>query len=213
MPDSKPDAVGAAQRRQVALSRWDNEGGAGTDSPQERVTSGEDYSDIPEFTHTELVRLRMRVIALENLVMALFAEASDRQNDLAREMATYISPRPGFTTHPLTINAANQMIHLVERASQFRERPPAAIPYERTAVFNEDTLPAGLRREHRTKPGVWGVIRVLDGRVRYRVLDPVSELILEPGHPGLVRPDQPHFVEPLGSVRIQIEFYSQLPDL
>ncbi|MGB9119775.1 MAG: DUF1971 domain-containing protein [Candidatus Angelobacter sp.] len=23
------------------------------------------------------------------------------------------------------------------------------------------TLPVGLRREHRTKPGVWGVIRVL----------------------------------------------------
>jgi tellurite resistance-related uncharacterized protein len=195
----------------VALSRWDNEGGAGTDSPQEPVASGEDFSDVPEFTHTELVRLRMRVIALENLMMALFAEASDRQSDLAREMATYISPRPGFTPHPLTINAANQMIHLVERASHFRERPPAPIPYERTAVFNEDTLPAGLRREHRTKAGVWGVIRVLDGRVRYRVLDPVSEVILEPGHPGLVRPEQPHFVEPLGPVHLQIEFYNRLP--
>ncbi len=213
MPDSKPDALSAAQRRQVALSRWDNEGGAVIDTPQECVTSDEDFSSVPEFTHTELVRLRMRVIALENLVMALFAEASDRQSDLAREMATYISPRPGFTPHPLTINAANQMIHLVERASQFRVRPPAAIPYQRTAVFNEDSLPAGLRREHRTKPGVWGVVRVLDGRVRYRVLDPVSELILEPGHPGLIRPDQPHFLEPLGPMRIQIEFYKQPPDL
>ena len=38
-------------------------------------------------------------------------------------------------------------------------------------------LPAGLRREHRTEPGVWGTIRVLEGRLRYQVLDPASEPI------------------------------------
>lgn len=90
---------------------------------------------------------------------------------------------------------------------------PAATPYKRTSVFDEDTLPAGLRREHRTKSGVWGVIRVLEGRLRYRVLDPASEAILEPGQPGLVLPGQPHLVEPLGPVRVQVEFYDRLPDL
>jgi tellurite resistance-related uncharacterized protein len=88
---------------------------------------------------------------------------------------------------------------------------PAA-PYRRTSVFDENTLPAALRREHRTKPGVWGVIRVLEGRLRFRVLDPASEVILEPGHPGLVLPDQPHLVEPLGPMRMQVEFYRQKPD-
>jgi tellurite resistance-related uncharacterized protein len=86
-------------------------------------------------------------------------------------------------------------------------------PYKCTPVFDENTLPAGLRREHRTKPGVWGVIRVLDGRLRYRVLDPVSEKILDSRNPGLVLPDQPHFVEALGSMRMQVEFYDHLPDL
>ncbi|MEO7410774.1 MAG: DUF1971 domain-containing protein, partial [Sphingomicrobium sp.] len=43
-------------------------------------------------------------------------------------------------------------------------------PYKSTPVFDEKTLPAGLRKEHRTKPGVWGVIRMLEGRLRYRVL-------------------------------------------
>jgi tellurite resistance-related uncharacterized protein len=86
-------------------------------------------------------------------------------------------------------------------------------PYRSTRVFDENTLPAGLRREHRTKLGVWGVIRVLEGRVRYEVLDPVSETILEPGHPGLVLPDVPHRVEPLGAMRMQVEFYDQKPDL
>lgn len=89
----------------------------------------------------------------------------------------------------------------------------ATSPYKCTPVFDESTLPAGLRKEHRTKPGVWGVIRVFEGRLRYRVLDPVSETILDSQHPGLVLPDQPHFVEALGAVRMQVEFYKHLPDL
>lgn len=83
----------------------------------------------------------------------------------------------------------------------------APAPYKSTPVFDENTLPAGLRREHRTKVGVWGVIRVLEGRLRYRVLDPVSETILDSKHSGLVLPDQPHSVEPLGAMRMQVDFY------
>lgn len=84
-------------------------------------------------------------------------------------------------------------------------------PYKSTPVFDETTLPAGLRKEHRTKAGVWGVIRVLEGRVRYRVLEPASETILDPDHPGLVLPDQPHLVEPLGTIRMRVEFYDCPP--
>lgn len=89
----------------------------------------------------------------------------------------------------------------------------APAPYKSTPVFDENTLPAGLRREHRTKVGVWGIIRVVEGRVRYRILDPVSETILDPDHPGLVFPDQPHCVEPLGVIGMQVEFYDRMPDL
>ena len=71
-------------------------------------------------TNAELVQLRVRVIALENLVISLLAEIPDRQLDLAREMAAYIAPRPGFTHHPLTVHAAAQMIDLVERVRHFR---------------------------------------------------------------------------------------------
>jgi tellurite resistance-related uncharacterized protein len=84
-------------------------------------------------------------------------------------------------------------------------------PYKSTPVFDENTLPAGLRHEHRTKVGVWGVIRVLEGRVRYQVLDPAFEVILDPDRPGLVLPDQPHLVEPLGTMRMQVDFYDQDP--
>jgi hypothetical protein len=46
--------------------------------------------------------------------------SSEVQHDLAREMASYISPRPGYTQPPSTIHAAAQMIDLVERAGHFR---------------------------------------------------------------------------------------------
>ena len=90
---------------------------------------------------------------------------------------------------------------------------PASVPYKSTPVFDENTLPAGLRREHRTKTGVWGVIRVLQGRLRYRVLEPVSETILDSDHPGLVVPDQPHMVEPLGAMQMRVEFYDHDPQI
>ena len=86
-------------------------------------------------------------------------------------------------------------------------------PYKCTPVFDQDTLPAGLRREHRTKAGVWGIIRILEGRLCYRVLDPISETILDLHHPGFVLPDLPHSVEPIGAVRMQVEFYDRDPRL
>lgn len=88
----------------------------------------------------------------------------------------------------------------------------APTPYKSTPLFDENTLPAGLRQEHRTKAGVWGVIRILEGRLRYHVLDPISEMILDADNPGLVLPDQPHFVQPLGAMRMQVDFYDRRPD-
>ena len=104
----------ASRQRQTALSRWDNEGGA-QPAP----------SDTPDLTNAELVQLRVRVIALENLVTALLAGAPERQHDLARSMATQISPRPGMTSHPLTTQAASHMNELVDRALHYRDAQPA----------------------------------------------------------------------------------------
>ena len=74
----------------------------------------------PDLTNTELVQLRVRVIALENMVIALLANAPRSQQALVREMASYISPRPGYTPHALTIHAAEQMRSLVDRADRFQ---------------------------------------------------------------------------------------------
>ena len=75
--------------------------------------------DEAPLTNAELVQLRIRVIALENLVVALLSEASERQAALVQEMARYISPRSGCTPHPVTLGAAEAMRSLVGRADRY----------------------------------------------------------------------------------------------
>lgn len=86
-------------------------------------------------------------------------------------------------------------------------------PYRTTAIFDENTLPAALKGEHRLKAGAWGIIRVLEGRLRYIIIESDTESILMPNKPGLVQPEQLHRVEPFGPVRLQIEFYDREPEV
>ncbi len=87
----------------------------------------------------------------------------------------------------------------------------AAEPYRSTPVFDEETLPAALRAEHTTKAGVWGIVRVIEGRLKLTYMEPPSERILDPDTPGLLLPQQPHFVEPLGAMKMQVDFYNVPP--
>jgi len=49
---------------------------------------------------------------------------------------------------------------------------------------------------------------VLEGRLLYRVFDPLSKRILHPSsEPGVVEPNVPPEVAPLEPVRFQVEFH------
>ncbi len=109
----------SASPSQLVLSRWDDEGGAGPDGHQTEPALADGQASAPKMSEAELVALHIRVIALENMVISSLAQSSGRQLEQVREMAAYISPRPGFTQHPLTMHAAAHMIDLVERASRF----------------------------------------------------------------------------------------------
>lgn len=149
------DLSDPAQIRQKALSRWDNEGGASPQGPQEGSTASEGRAEhAPDVTNSEIVLLRVRVIAMENLIIALLADASERQLELAREITDYILPRPGFTNHPLTIRAASHMSDIVERSGAFRSRRTDAAVLD---AFNDrqvETGPVANERDHeRPAPG------------------------------------------------------------
>lgn len=100
-----------------AVGRWENEGGAiaGWSHPKPTPTVAGEIGD------AEAANLRVRLIALENVVVALLAGAPESCTALVRDMADYISPRPGTTPHRLTIEAARKMTALAERADQYRQ--------------------------------------------------------------------------------------------
>lgn len=116
MTASNSAFTGLSGQRFAALSRWENEGGALEHADLDGLAS----LGVPPLSNTELVQLRIRVVALENLLLALLAEGTAAQTTLAREMASYILPREGHTPHPLTIHAAQQMLQLLERAARFK---------------------------------------------------------------------------------------------
>ncbi|MFN3788771.1 DUF1971 domain-containing protein [Massilia sp.] len=89
-----------------------------------------------------------------------------------------------------------------------RNLPATLVHYKSTPVFDQDSVPAGLRRAHSTAAGVWGRIVVLEGSLRYVIEAPaVEEYLLAPGTPGIVEPGVPHHVAIDAPVRFCVEFH------
>lgn len=85
--------------------------------------------------------------------------------------------------------------------------PKGLHAYRRTPVFTESTVPAGLLKDHDTKPGVWGVIHVVSGRLCYSIPSRGESVTLSPERPGIVEQTVPHHVSPLGAVSFYVEFW------
>ena len=80
--------------------------------------------------------------------------------------------------------------------------------YAKSPEFTEDTVPKNLLESHRTKAGTWAKIVVMEGKLRYRIREPeIEENKLSPDRHGVVEPDVPHQVQPLGRVRFFLAFY------
>ncbi|MCC5855162.1 MAG: DUF1971 domain-containing protein [Idiomarina sp.] len=82
-------------------------------------------------------------------------------------------------------------------------------PIRTTPIFDQRTLPRGVHNEYQTKAGEWGIVRVLEGTLCLHLLAPVSEVKLDVLHPGLLLPEQLHFIEAQEPVRMRLEFYNQ----
>ena len=137
----------AHDKKDIAVSRWEAEGGALPCGPQEALAATCDEWDIPALSDAELIQLRIRVIALENIVLGLLSKAEERSSTIAD-----ITPRPDAKQHPLTIHAATQMDHMVERA-KFRHDAECA----RASTTDFLTLPFGFSRNglRRARHRLW----------------------------------------------------------
>lgn len=85
------------------------------------------------------------------------------------------------------------------------------IPYKSTPEFDEATLPQALRNDHSTKAGVWGLLRVLEGRVSLVFHDPARTVEVTVENPAQIEPQALHHVVTHGPMRMRVEFYHEPP--
>ena len=83
--------------------------------------------------------------------------------------------------------------------------PDTVVAYQRSNLFAQDTVPAGLLNDHSTKEGVWGLIQVQKGKLEYTIGE-IDVHILTPENNGVVEPAVTHHVRPLGGCHISSNF-------
>lgn len=82
--------------------------------------------------------------------------------------------------------------------------------HKRTPDFDQDNAPSDILGRHTTAEGVWGKIKVTEGNLTYRILEPaLEEHVLDTNRAGVVAPQAAHQVEINGPVKFHIEFYRQ----
>ena len=142
-------------------------------------------------------------------------------------------PRPWVITESGRLEHLGQLLNCVLCDRQ--EIPNGYAPYRRTPLFTNDSIPKGLQSRHTTKKGVWGIIHVRSGSLRYRIHEPYcTETILvgdsgafarasgrltpraiaSPAEnrqrQGIVLPEVEHEVEPIDNVEFFVEFWKKV---
>ena len=76
-------------------------------------------------------------------------------------------------------------------------------------AFTATTIPSGLTKEHNTKKGTWGVIRVSTGNLEYTILEPQKSVhILDKETVGIIEPTMLHQVKALSDdLEFVVEFW------
>ncbi|WP_264212332.1 DUF1971 domain-containing protein [Leisingera thetidis] len=85
--------------------------------------------------------------------------------------------------------------------------PEDAVQYA-TSRFTDRTLPDALRKDHRTKAGVWGQLAVQSGQLLLR-RDGRKDAVVKPGETAVFAPQEAHSVEALGEADFEVRFYRQ----
>ena len=126
----------------------------------------------------------------------------------------HVRHRPPFQERPWVIDAEGRAGRLgapLECPLCERAEMPDGLELVRSSdVWDEDSIPPGLRRDHRLGPRTWGRLNVLSGRLRF-VPDQetwsVGPADLEAGASQPIPPQMVHHVETDGPVSLRIDFY------
>ena len=137
-------------------------------------------------------------------------DAGDWVAELDCHHGQHVRHRPPLWPRPWVETAAGRAEHmgsvlecpLCERA----ELPEGLVVVRTAGPFDESTLPAALRRNHRVARGTWGVLRVLEGCVHFTMQTEVpTQRDLRAGDRQPIPPGVLHAVA-LTAGRIEVDF-------
>ena len=74
-----------------------------------------------------------------------------------------------------------------------------------TPLFSNESVPEAITREHLLKSPQWGIIKVKSGTLVFRESE--RAITLGAGEQHVIVPDVSHFVELIGPISFQLEFY------
>ncbi|MGH9099618.1 MAG: DUF3565 domain-containing protein, partial [Acidimicrobiales bacterium] len=119
----------------------------------------------------------------------------------------HVRHRPPFQMRPWVLDEAERAAHLdtpLDCPLCERGELPEGLEFVwRSAKWDADSLPRGLRRSHKLAPGTWGRLVVEEGRLTYRAdtTEPTDQ-VLEAGGVQAIPPCVEHEVEPGAEVQL-----------
>ena len=85
--------------------------------------------------------------------------------------------------------------------------PPGVVKYKQTKIFDATTVPKGLLKDHATKAGVWGQLKVHTGVVTYTDVKSAEERNISAGSNQVIEPEALHFIQPSADAEFHVEFH------
>lgn len=124
----------------------------------------------------------------------------------------HVRHRPPFITRPWVVTAAGREEKLGTTLDcvlcDRMEWPEGLAAYRRTMQFDQNSVPAGLKRKHATRAGIWGRLHVVAGTLLYHVEAPVGRTFpIAQGSFAVIVPELPHRVETSGPAQFFVEFW------
>jgi len=138
-------------------------------------------------------------------------DAGDWVAELSCLHGQHVRHQPPFRERPWVLTESGRAEHVgtaLDCPLCDRAELPGGLGLARTAgPFDEKTLPAGLRRDHRIADRTWGVLRVLDGSVHLAMAtDPPLRRRIGAGDEQPIPPGIVHHVRLSGPARLAVDF-------